>query len=81
MTPPDADPYGSKDNRTEYEGQRQSTSRSGYAKSAWALAIGAMFLALVVGWLLFHPARTDPAPGGSAGNGVVTTPAPTSSKP
>jgi hypothetical protein len=81
MTPPDTDPYGSTETTTEYKGQRRPGSSSGYAISAWAVGFAAVFLMLVAGWFFFHPAGPDPAPGGSAGNGVVRTPGPTSSRP
>jgi hypothetical protein len=79
MTPQGTDPYGSKETGTEYEPQTRPSSRAGFARSAWSVAAATVFLVLIAGWFLYHPAATDPAPGGSAKNGVVTTPGPANS--
>ena len=80
MTQTDNDPYGSTENTTAYEGQSKPGSTRGYWKSIWAVGLAFVFLLLIVGWSLLQPAGPDPAPGGSAANGTVRTPSPTSTK-
>lgn len=59
------DSYGSTDQTTPYEGQR-NPPKGGIAKSAWAVALLAGFLILVGGWFLLTPhALTEAGPGKS----------------
>lgn len=80
MTPPPNDPYGSTEKTTAYEGQSKPGSKAGYSKSAWALGVAIAFLLFIVGWSMSQPGGPDPAPAGSAANGIVRTPAPTGVK-
>jgi len=43
---------GAPKQKTEYASQRGSGERPGFALSAWSLALGGVFLALVLGGLL-----------------------------
>jgi hypothetical protein len=62
------DPHGSKETTTQYEGEHHPAPKGGIARSAWSLALAAVFLLALGGWILLSPHRaTDPAPGGSAG--------------
>jgi hypothetical protein len=71
------DPYGSTETTTQYEGEHHPAPKGGIARSAWALALAAGFLLVLGGWIILRPhGATDPAPGGSAGSGSVTTPGP-----
>ncbi|MGF9694131.1 hypothetical protein AAIH46_15050 [Rhizobium sp. 0TCS1.26] len=81
MTEPDKDTQGATDTATEYDGQSRASDRSGYARSAWALAAAVVCLVSIVGWSLFGSGgKTDPAPAGSPGNGVVREPGPATSR-
>lgn len=73
MTGQDGDPFGSTDSTTQYEAQGRRGARAGKARSVWAVAIAAVFLIALGTWVLLRPhGATDPAPGGSAGNGFAT---------
>jgi hypothetical protein len=81
MTEPDKDPNGAIDTATEYDGPSRSSDRSGYARSAWAVVAAAICLSSIVGWSLFASGgKTDPAPAGSPGNGVVREPGPATAR-
>lgn len=68
------DPRGTSEKTTQYHGQGRRGARGGKARSAWAVAIAAIFLIGVGAWVLPHPhTASDPAPGGPSGNGGVAT--------
>jgi cbb3-type cytochrome oxidase subunit 3 len=71
--------YGSTHKRTEYEGQHTHEKTSGFMRSAWSvvLTIGFLVLVLLLVWLYWPEGQTNPAPSGSPGNTIPTTPAPT----
>ncbi len=75
------DPYGSSETSTAYEGQKRPSSARGTGRSRWSVGIAAVFLVSIVGWLLFHPGGTDPAPDRSAANGVDGPSAPGGANP
>ncbi len=65
MTNDGRDSYGSTDQTTPYEGQR-NPPKGGVAKSAWAVALLAAFLILVGAWFLLTPqSPTETGPGNS----------------
>jgi hypothetical protein len=77
----ETDPYGSTETSTAYTGQERPASRSGYGRSAWALAFVTVFLVSLAAAVLLWPSHsTDPAPVGSAGTGIVREPSPASNK-
>lgn len=80
MKPADKDSYGSTEDTTAYQDHRKPGSIVDYWKSMWAVCIALVFLSLIVGWSLLQRPGPDPAPGGSAANGEVRTPSPTSTK-
>jgi hypothetical protein len=79
MAGQDGDPYGSAKKTTQHEGQGRRGARGSRARSAWAVVLAAIFLIGLGAWVLSRPhSGTDPALGGSPGNGVATESAPSS---
>lgn len=76
------DRYGATETTTEYEGQERPGSRKGLSLSVWAIVGLSVFLAAIFIWVwLQPPGGTDPAPGGSAGTGIVREPGPSTNTP
>lgn len=77
----DSDPYGSTEMSTEYDGQRRPGRDGNFIKSAWIIALPALIVACILGYVVFGPkTTTDPAPSGSAASGIVEQPPPASNK-
>jgi hypothetical protein len=71
------DPNGSVDQDTTYEATRPTVSRLLRDRSRLGLAAAVVFLGVVAALLVFTPrSPTSPTPGGSAGSGQVSIPAP-----
>ncbi|MBY3465792.1 hypothetical protein HFN80_17590 [Rhizobium laguerreae] len=80
MTDNGTDPYGSTETNTQYEVEHHPASKGRVARSAWALAVAAVFLVVLGAWIALQPhSATDPAPGGSPGNAGATEAAPSTS--
>jgi hypothetical protein len=74
-----SDPYGSTETSTEYEGQRRAGRDGNFIKSGWIIALLAVAVAGILGYVAFGPqTTTDPAPNGSAASGIVEQSSPAS---
>ncbi len=68
---------GSIEQDTPYEASRPAVSRRLGDRSRLGLAAVVVFLGVIAALLVFTPrSPTSPTPGGSAGSGHVSTPAP-----